>query len=211
MIMSSHTQKHIVVQARQCMRDAGGEHPPPTRDSGRSSFGRVDYYSKVGKHDLIITNVYIPPASFCTVGYNPSLDHLMMTTDTLLLGDFNAHPKILIEDSQLPLVHCPKILGVHLYTSLSFNKNSSHVAESVSSRNNILKALAGTSWGQQRETLLMTYKAVERSIINYDAPGWSCHSFHSYTQNNWNIILLCFNYVFQVNRNNCKNHTSPKI
>ena len=42
--------------------------------------------------DLIITNVYIPPASSCTTGgYNPSLGHLMMTTDTLLLGDFNAH------------------------------------------------------------------------------------------------------------------------
>ena len=41
--------------------------------------------------DLIITNVYIPPASSCTGGYNPSLDHLMMTTDTFILGDFNAH------------------------------------------------------------------------------------------------------------------------
>ena len=65
------------------------------------------------------------------------------------------HPKILIENSQLPLVQCPKILGVHLDTSLSFNKHSSHVAERISSRNNILKALAGTSWGQQKETLLM--------------------------------------------------------
>ena len=27
----------------------------------------------------------------CTGGYNPSLDHLMMTTHTLILGDFNAH------------------------------------------------------------------------------------------------------------------------
>ena len=26
-----------------------------------------------------------------TGGYLPSLDHLMMTTDTLILGDFNAH------------------------------------------------------------------------------------------------------------------------
>ena len=58
-------------------------------------------------------------------------------------------------------------------TSLSFNKHSSHVAERVSGRNNILKALAGTSWGQQKETLLMTYKAVGRSIINYAAPVWS--------------------------------------
>ena len=52
-------------------------------------------------------------------------------------------------------------------TSLSFNKRSSHVAERVSGRNNIRKDLAGSSWGQQKETLLMTYKAVGRSIINY--------------------------------------------
>ena len=42
--------------------------------------------------------------------------------------------------------------------------------ESIRS-NNILKALAGTS-GEQKETLLMTYKAVVRSIINYAAPVW---------------------------------------
>ena len=47
--------------------------------------------AKLGNTDLIITNVYIPPTSSCTGGYNPSLDHLMMTTDTLILGDFNAH------------------------------------------------------------------------------------------------------------------------
>ena len=40
---------------------------------------------------LIITNVYIPLASSCTGGYNPSRDHLMMTTDIIILGDFNAH------------------------------------------------------------------------------------------------------------------------
>ena len=34
------------------------------------------------------------------------------------------HPIILIEDSQLPLVQCPKILGVYLDTSLSFNKHT---------------------------------------------------------------------------------------
>ena len=83
------------------------------------------------------------------------------------------HPIILIEDSHLPLVQCPNILGVYLDTSLSFNKHNGHVAERVSSRNNILKALAGTSWGQQKETLLMTYKAVGRSIIIYAAPVWS--------------------------------------
>ena len=68
------------------------------------------------------------------------------------------HPKILIVDSQLPLVQCPKILVVHLDTSLSFNKHRNYVVERVFSRNNILKALVVISWGQQKETLLMTYK-----------------------------------------------------
>ena len=48
--------------------------------------------------------------------------------------------------------------------------------------------LAGTSWGQQKETLLMTYKAVGRSIINYAAPIWSTNLCDTniniqYTQN----------------------------
>ena len=45
----------------------------------------------LGDTELIITNVYISPASSCAGGYLPSLDHLMMTTDTILLGEFNAH------------------------------------------------------------------------------------------------------------------------
>ena len=44
---------------------------------------------KLGNTDLIITNVYIPPVLHRRI--QPSLDHLMMTTDTLILGDFNAH------------------------------------------------------------------------------------------------------------------------
>ena len=46
---------------------------------------------KLENTELIITNIYIPPASSCTTGYQPSLEHLMTTKDTLLLGDFNAH------------------------------------------------------------------------------------------------------------------------
>ena len=95
---------------------------------------------------------------------------------TLLTPDTHQdkiHPSIFIENSHLPLLKCPRILGVYQDPSLSFNKHSQYVAERVSGRNNIPKALAGTSWGQQKETLLMTYKAVGRSIINYAAPVWS--------------------------------------
>ena len=56
------------------------------------------------------------------------------------------------------------------------------MAERVSDRNTILKALAGTSWGQQKEALLMTDKAVGRSIINYAAPVWSPNLHTNYRQ-----------------------------
>ena len=102
--------------------------------------------------------------------FAPKSSVTLFTPDT---HQAKTHPRILIEDSRLPLVQCPKILEVHMDTSLSFNKHISHVAEKLSDRNNILKALAGISWGQQKETLLMTYTAVGRSIINYAARVWS--------------------------------------
>ena len=82
----------------------------------------------------------------------------------------NTHPKIKIDDSGIPLVRSPKLLGVYLDTFFSFNKHCVQVANRVSKRNNVLKALACTNWGQQKETLLMTYKALGRSIANYAAP-----------------------------------------
>ena len=40
---------------------------------------------------LIISNIYIPPASSCSNGYQSSMEHLLTTQDSLILGDFNAH------------------------------------------------------------------------------------------------------------------------
>ena len=58
----------------------------------------------------------------------PKSSVTLLTPDT---HQTKTHLKILIEDSQLPLVQCPKILGVHMDTSLSVNKHINHVAESI--------------------------------------------------------------------------------
>ena len=50
------------------------------------------------------------------------------------------------------------------------------MANKVSKKNNVLKALAGTNWEIQKETLLLTYKALGRSIANYAAPVWSINA-----------------------------------
>ena len=91
----------------------------------------------------------------------------------------NTRAKIKIDDSELPLVRSSKLLGVYLDTFFSFNKYCVQVTNSVSKRNNVLKALIGTNWGQQKQTLLMTYKALGRSIENYAAPVRSINASKS--------------------------------
>ena len=69
----------------------------------------------------------------------------------------NTHPKIKISGAELPLVRDPKLLGVYLDTFFSFNTRCVQVTNRVSKINNVLKALAGTNWGQQKEVLLLTF------------------------------------------------------
>ena len=40
---------------------------------------------------MIISNICTSPASSCSNGYQSSIEHLLATPDTLILGDFNAH------------------------------------------------------------------------------------------------------------------------
>ena len=68
---------------------------------------------------------------------------------------------------------------MYLDTIFSFNNHCIEVANRVSKRNNVLKALAGTNREQQKKTIMMTYKALGRSIANYDAPVWSTNASKS--------------------------------
>ena len=47
--------------------------------------------AELGNTELIIYNVYIPPASSCSNGYQSSIEHLLTTPDTRILENFNAH------------------------------------------------------------------------------------------------------------------------
>ena len=64
---------------------------------------------------------------------------------------FQMHPDITLEDTQLPLERSPKILGVILAPSISFLKHCNYVSDRIDKRNDMLKALAGSSWGQDQE------------------------------------------------------------
>ena len=63
--------------------------------------------------------------------------------------------------------------------SISFHKHCNYVSDRIDKRNNMLKALTGSSWGQDKETLLMTYTALGKSIANYATPVWSTNASDS--------------------------------
>ena len=100
--------------------------------------------------------------------------------------EHNFHPQVRIEEpvdlggvfgtillgEVLPLAPQPKILSVTLDTHFTFSPHAREVAKSCTQRLKVLKALAGTNWGQDKETLLITYKALVRSKIDYAAPVW---------------------------------------
>ena len=63
--------------------------------------------------------------------------------------------------------------------SISFHKYCNYVSDRIDKRNNMLKALAGSSCGQDKETLLLTYNALGKSIANYAAPVWGTNASYS--------------------------------
>ena len=76
-------------------------------------------------------------------------------------------PKVYYEQALIPLEKNPKILGVILDTHYTFSPHIKSIVTKASTHLKILKELAGTSWGQKKETILMTYKAVIAPVMNY--------------------------------------------
>ena len=111
---------------------------------------------------------------------------------------------IKIDGKAVPRVQNPCILGVTFDPLFNFGTHVKHLKEKVNNRNNILKALAGTSWGKEKETLLTTYKAIGGSLINYAAPVWS--PFVS--QTNWDTLQPCQNTALRI-ATGCVKMTDP--
>ena len=55
----------------------------------------------------------------------------------------------------------------------TFNKHVRLTVKKAKDKINLLKALAGSTWGQDQETLLITYKSLCRSVLEYSFPVWT--------------------------------------
>ena len=101
--------------------------------------------------------------------------------------EHNVHPQVKIPepadlggvfgtvlvDRVVPLEQQPRILGVKFDTHYTFAPHAREVAKSCTQRVKVMKSLAGTTWGQDKETLSITYKSLIRSKIDFAAPVWA--------------------------------------
>ena len=80
------------------------------------------------------------------------------------------HPSVTLGNH--PLQRNPKILDVTFIPHLYFHKHAEDLHSRSAPRLNLIRALAGTTWGQQVETMVITYKSFIRSLCSYAAPVW---------------------------------------
>ena len=109
----------------------------------------------------------ISPTKSCTVLFTHRTSDILATP--LTLGGIT-----------IPIATEAKYLGVIFDNRLTWTPHINYIAGKARRRLNILRAVAGTTWGASKRTLLSIYKAVIRPILLYGsvayASSYSCHT-----------------------------------
>ena len=109
--------------------------------------------------------------------YNNLIINQDKTTCTLFPPDpagYNSNLGLNINNKALPMALHPKVLGLTLDPKLTCNAHIQNIATHAHKPLLVIKALTGT-WGEQKETLAATYKAVMRPTLEYAS---SIHLWH---------------------------------
>jgi hypothetical protein len=100
-------------------------------------------------------------------------DKSTATLFTLDPSEYDKNLNLHINNTPIPTVKNPKILGLNFDPKLNFNDHIGKTKEKASKTINILKALTSTNWGKQKETIVTTYKTITRPILEYASTVWS--------------------------------------
>ena len=98
--------------------------------------------------------------------------------------EVQTHPQIFVDGTLVKLEREPKLLGVTFDTMYTFSKHAKNTASKGKKKINILKSLAGSSWGQDKKTMITTYKTICRSTLEYAVPIWG----PAISQTNWEAL-----------------------
>ena len=98
------------------------------------------------------------------------------TTSTLFTPDpaeYSTQLTLNIDNVVIPTVKNPKILGLTFDPKLTYNAHIRKTSDKARNTLKLLKALTSTKWGKQKETIVATYKAITRPILEYASTIWS--------------------------------------
>ena len=108
--------------------------------------------------------------------------------------EVNLQLPIRINNEVVPTVKQPKFLGITFDNTMSFSYHTSNLKSRLQGKNNVLKALTGTTWGKDKEVLTTTYKAIGQSLINYGCPVWTPNLHDSH----WKTLQTCQNSALKI-------------
>ena len=117
-----------------------------------------------------------------------------VTLFTLNTKEYKIHPEVKIQGHTVRLEQNPKLLGVTFDTMFNFSTHIKNTVTKAKSKLNILKALAGSTWGQDKETIIITYKSIIRSTLEYAAPVWT----PSVCPSNWERLESIQNQALRI-------------
>ena len=98
------------------------------------------------------------------------------STATIFTLDQSETKKVLnlkINNTLIPTVQHPKILGLTFDPKLNYLEHQKNIIEKANNGLNMMKALTSTAWGKQKETLITTYKTIIRPILENANTVWS--------------------------------------
>ena len=67
----------------------------------------------------------------------------------------------------------PEVLGLTFDPKLNFNEHVKKVEKKAKNTLKLVKAITGTDWGQQMETVSNTFKQYTTPVIEYACPAWA--------------------------------------
>ena len=80
-------------------------------------------------------------------------------------------PEIKIDGKQIGYTETPRLLGVTLDKSLTFDLHATNVSKSAATACSMLSALANSSFGWRKQNLVTVYHGMVKSKMDYAGPA----------------------------------------
>ena len=88
-------------------------------------------------------------------------------------AEYTSNLDLTINNNALPMAIHPKVMGLTLDPTLTYNTHIHTISAHVHKPLQIIKVLTATGWGKQKEKLMVTYKVVMRPALEYASSIWT--------------------------------------